>query len=165
MKTMSVGGLMMLVGVLGQTPARGPEAAAITAARQAIVHAIDPALPRETFETWLRGIVGAQADLKWEVNDCGEQTGDPRSDQGRDFPMCAQVQVALDGGRELNLLLVVGTFRQGLTAGAPRFHSGYLTEPGRPPTSVKSLMQVPAMIRRGGLDGHTQATAGGAGLH
>ena len=122
---------------------------AIDAAKKAIVRQIDPALPRTTFEAWLRGLVGPQAVTKWEVNDCGEQTGNPALDKDRDSPMCAQVQVFLDGKRELHLSHAVGTRRHGVTAAPPAFFSGHLTESGGPPRWIKSLAQVPAVIRSG----------------
>ena len=132
------------------------DAAAIEAAKKAIVHQIDPALPRTTFESWLRGLAGAKAVTRWEVNDCGEQTGNPSLDKERDFPMCAQVQVSLGGNRELTLSLAVGTGRKGVTPEPPDFVSGYVTESGGPPTWIKSLAEVPAIIRsdRGGVARH-----------
>ncbi len=139
--------LVILAFVLGQPPTASRDAAAIEAAKKAIVHQIDPALPRTTFESWLRGLAGAKAVTKWEVNDCGEQTGNPSLDKGRDFPMCAQVQVSLGGNRELYLSLAVGTGQKGVTPEPPDFFSGYLTEGGGPPTWIKSLAEVPAIIR------------------
>ena len=125
--------LVILAIVFGQASGRLSDAAAIEAAKTAPVHQIDPALPRTTFETWLRGVVGPQAVTKWEVNDCGEQTGDPGRDRGRELPVCAQVQVSLSDNRELNLLLAVGTSLKSVPASPPRFFSGYLTESGGPP--------------------------------
>jgi hypothetical protein len=158
---MSAYALVILAIVFGQPATASPEAVAIAAAKKAIVRQIDPALPRTTFETWLRGLVGAQAVTKWEVNDCGEQTGNSGVDQGRDFPMCAQVQVTLGGNRELYLSLAVGTWRKGVTTAPPVFFSGYLTESGGQPTWIKSLAQVPAVIRSrsGGVAGHAAQQA------
>ena len=33
---------------------------------------------------------GGGAPIKWEVNDCGEQTANRASDRGRDSPMCVE---------------------------------------------------------------------------
>jgi hypothetical protein len=144
---MTAGALVILAFVLGQPPAASRDAAAIEAAKKAIVHQIDPALPRTTFESWLRDLAGAKAVTRWEVNDCGEQTGNPTLDKGRDFPMCAQVQVSLAGNRELYLSLAVGTGRKGVTPEPPDFFSGYLTEGVGPPRWIKSLAEVPEIIR------------------
>lgn len=138
--------LVILTIVFGQASGRLPDAAAIEAAKNAPVHQIDPALPSTTFEAWLRGVVGPQAVTKWEVNDCGEQTGDPVRDRGRDLPVCAQVQVSLGDNRELYLLLAVGTSLKSVPASPPRFRSGYLTESGGPPQWIQSLMLVEAAI-------------------
>ena len=54
---MSAYALVTLAIALGQPPTASPEAVAIAAAKKAIVRQIDPALPRTTFETWLRGLV------------------------------------------------------------------------------------------------------------
>jgi hypothetical protein len=138
--------LVILAIVLSQASRPLPEAAAIVAAKKAIVRQIDPALPRTTFEAWLRGVTGPQAVTRWEVNDCGEQTGNPDVDRGLDLPVCAQAQVTLSGNRELYLLLAVGTSGKGVTTGPPRFFSAHLTESGGPPQRIKSLAQVPAAI-------------------
>ena len=139
--------LLTLALASGQAPIPLPEAEAIEAAKKAMVREMDPALPRTTFAAWLRDVAGSQAATKWEVNDCGEQTGNPELNKGRDFPMCAQVQVSLGGNRDLYLLLAVGTFKKGVTPGPPDFSSGYLIESGGPPQPIKSLAQVPTVIR------------------
>jgi hypothetical protein len=52
---------------------------------------LDRTLPAQSFASWFKGLLGPGAELKWEVNDCGEQTGDPRLDAGRDLPTCVEV--------------------------------------------------------------------------
>jgi hypothetical protein len=74
--------LLVLV-VLGAPQAPTP-AAAIRAAKNAVVQDMDKTLPRATFESWVQGLVGAEATLEWSTNDCGEQTGNPALDRGRD---------------------------------------------------------------------------------
>jgi hypothetical protein len=88
-------GSLVLVGVTSaQVPADLPSAA-IAAAKQARVADLDPALPRDTsFDTWLAFVTGrSAAEVGWEANDCGEQSGDPARDRGRDFPLCAEARV------------------------------------------------------------------------
>lgn len=141
---MLIDAFVLLVS-LAQAPTDPGQAAAILAARQMVVEAIDPALPRVSFDEWLRGLVGA-APTKWEVNDCGEQTGDPNLDRGRDFPMCAEVAVGLGGQRELRVSLSVGTFQKGV-AGVPAFRSAYVREANGPPQWIKRLAEIPSVIR------------------
>jgi hypothetical protein len=122
------------------------EAAAINAGKNAVVQDIDKTLPRATFETWVQGLVGAQATLKWEANDCGEQPGNPALDRGRDFPICAEVKVAIGGDRQLSLSLMVGSI-SGLTVGPPVFRQGKISGPERSARiSIERLSDVPKLI-------------------
>jgi hypothetical protein len=142
--------LFVLV-VLGAAPQALPETAAINVAKNAVVQDMDKALPRVTFEAWVQGLVGAQAALKWSVNDCGEQTGNPALDKGRDFPICAEVQVGLAGDRQLRLSLMVGSPSRGLTAGPPTFRRGNISGPKGPEMiSIEKLSDVPKLIGRRG---------------
>lgn len=136
------GVLMLSAGCQGQR-----DAAAINAARHVVVRAIDPALPRVSFEAWLRGVVGTAAATNWEVNDCGEHTGNPRLDQGRDFPLCAEVQVGFGDQRELHVSLVVGSFKKGVR-GTPGFWMAYITKAGGPPEWIEGLAEIPSAARR-----------------
>ena len=104
---------------LNSTAVQNPasDAKAIEAAKHTSVRQIENALPDEPFEKWLRGVIGPQAQIVWEVNDCGEQTGDPEADKGRDFPMCVSALVDLTTNRKLDVQLVVGTFKSGVKTG------------------------------------------------
>ena len=146
-RTVWIHAFIMLIG-LGQNPTSARDTAAINAARQVVVRDIDPVLPRESFETWLRGVVGTEATMKWEVNDCGEQTGGPKQDQGLDFPMCAEVQVGLEGQRELHVSFAVGSFKKGV-GGVPQFWAAYVRKAGGSPGWIKSLAAIPSAIRIG----------------
>jgi hypothetical protein len=138
--------LLLLGIVLGQAPPMPTQTAAIEAAKNSIVRDIEDTLPRMTFEAWLRREVGPRAVMKWEVNDCGEQTGTP-ADRGRDFPVCVEVQVDLAGNRQLSLSLVLGTIETGVKAGQAKFYDGYLGAPTHAEkTWIKKLSQVQALI-------------------
>lgn len=135
------------VGILAMAVTAGAQdAAAITAAQQALVHALDSSLPRVPFSQWLRDVVGPDAATKWEVNDCGEQTGNPALDKDRDFPMCGEVLVTLPSQRVLHVSLVVGTFKKGV-GGAPRFWAAYLRTSAGAFEPIKTLPEIPAVIR------------------
>ena len=138
--------LILLLGP-GQNPTDARDAAAINAAKQVVVRTIDAALPPISFEEWLRGVVGTGASTKWEVNDCGEQSGDGKQ-QGRDFPMCAEAQVDLGSQRTLHVSLGVGSVRQGVR-GAPTFRMAYITTAGNSGDWIRSLAEIPSAIRIG----------------
>lgn len=116
----------------------------IEIAKNTNVRQIEPSLPDQAFAPWLRGVVGAQAEVKWEVNDCGEQTGNPALDKGRDFPMCVEAQVNLVGKRRLFVSLSVGTFKNGAKNGPASFRHAVIMEPDGSLTWVKSLSRLPA---------------------
>ncbi len=141
--------IFVLLLALGtpQAGVQGRDAIALQAAKNASVHRLEASLPDKHFGVWLRELAGPQAKIQWEVNDCGEQTGDSRSDQGRDFPMCVEAQVALVGNRKLSIALSVGTFKTGVKAGAISFYSAAVVDPGGAVTGIKNLSQVPGVIK------------------
>lgn len=80
-------------------------------------------MPNQAFAPWLRGVVGTLPEIQWEVNDCGEQTGNPALDKGRNFPICAEAQVNLGGKRKLFVSLSVGTFKNGAKTALRAWHT------------------------------------------
>lgn len=139
--------MLMFVGVSSQNATQVRDAKAIEAAKNANVHQIESSLPDQPFAQWLRQVVGAQAEIKWEVNDCGEQTGNPSLDKGRDFPMCVEAQATLAGKRKLFVSLSVGTFKDGVKTGTPSFSYALIVEPDGSRKLVKSLAQLPDAIK------------------
>src|SRR5438132_1293620 len=89
------------------------EKRAIAYAKQIPVSQFDASLTGQRFGEWLRATVGTQAKIKWEVNDCGEQTG-TAADIGRDFPSCVEADVELSGVRKIVISIAVGTFAKGI---------------------------------------------------
>jgi hypothetical protein len=77
---------------------------------------LEPGLDESPFAEWLQNRLGSAATIDWEVNDCGEQSGDP-SDRDRDIPMCVQAG-GLKGDRKVAVVIGVGTFKRGIV-GAP----------------------------------------------
>ena len=138
---------ILLSAGVPQTVTQARDAEAIAAAKNASVQRIDPSLPDKTLEKWLREIVGRQARITWEVNDCGEQTGNPEADKGRDFPMCAEAQVSLQGKRKLYVAFSVGTFKTGVHAGSVHFAYAAITGRGSPARSIRKLSQLPKAIK------------------
>src|SRR5690349_13861580 len=66
-------------------------AIAIKRVQELPANRLDAPLPRESFASWVKGLLGPGAELKWELNDCGEQSGDRESDSARDIPTCVEV--------------------------------------------------------------------------
>jgi hypothetical protein len=136
--------IFILALALGQTPQI--QTAALNAAKNAIVRDLDKRLPDVTFESWLRGLVGAQAFMKWSVTDCGEATGGP-ADRGRDVPICSVVEVKLTGNRTLSLSLLAGSRARGVTAGPLKLFSGAIVQADpKPIIWIKTLADVPRLI-------------------
>jgi hypothetical protein len=145
--TLTVRLLVLFVLVVRAAPQVPAQHAVISAAKNAVVQDLERTLPRATFEAWVQGLVGARTALAWSTNDCGEQTGEPALDRGRDIPLCAEVQAAVAGGRRLSLSLMVGSTRRGLTVDTPVFRLGSISGPGGSETiSIDKLSDVPKLV-------------------
>jgi hypothetical protein len=125
--------LVLLVGssAVAQT---SQERKAIAFAKAVPVSQLDSKLPPIPFERWLTSIAGAGAQMTWEVNDCGEQTG-TTIDNGRDFPICVEVNAEMRDNREIAVSINVGSFKQGVH-GKP---STWWITVGYDPATDKSL--------------------------
>ena len=141
--------VFLLIHVLSipQNLIQARDASAIEAAKNTTVRRLDPSLPDKAFAIWLRDLVGPEAEIKWEVNDCGEQTGNPSVDKGRDFPMCTETEVAIQGACRLHVVLSVGTFRTGIKAGSASFFYAVLIKPDGSRIWIKNLSRLPEAIK------------------
>lgn len=90
------------------------EAQVIAGARRVDVHDLDVALRSQALDRWLARVVGSRGSIRWELNDCGEQTGNP-ANTPVDFPICAEAVIALSDGREAGLSLAIGTAQKGVS--------------------------------------------------
>ena len=131
-----------------QADIQARDARAIAAAKNTSVHRLDSSLPDKPLEEWLQGVVGPQSQITWEVNDCGEQTGNPEVDKGRDFPMCAEAQVTLKQKSTLYVSVSVGTFKTGVQPGSVGLAYVVIMGPRGPARSVRKLSQVPEAIKQ-----------------
>ncbi len=84
-------------------PNAARDAKLIAAVKAVPIQKLDPLLPDEPFERWLRAQSGRDAQFHWEVNDCGEQTGTP-GDSGP-IPLCVEVDSALKDGRQIVIFI------------------------------------------------------------
>lgn len=105
---------------------------------------LDAKLPKMRFERWLLDVVGKGVELHWELNDCGEQSGDGEADSQRDLPICAGVEAQLDRGRAFQILLVIGTQKKGV-GGKPQLHS-IVVQANRRMWDVKQLRDLPKAL-------------------
>jgi hypothetical protein len=103
--------LLMAVGAVGQTPR---DRKMIDYAKAIPVSQLDAKLPATPFEKWLIKQAGEGAQITWEVNDCGEQTGSPE-DADNDFPICVEADAHLRDKRVIVVSIAVGTYKKGIT--------------------------------------------------
>ncbi len=98
--------LILFVGVASaQNSTAAGDAELITSAKQVSVRKLDNALPDLHFENWLAKESGSET-YHWEVNDCGEQSGNP-NDTGP-VPLCVEVDSTFKDGREIVIFLADG---------------------------------------------------------
>jgi hypothetical protein len=103
--------LLMAVGAAAQTP---HDRKMIDYAKAIPVSQLDPELPDTPFERWLIKEAGEGAQITWEVNDCGEQTGEAE-DAERDFPVCVEADARLRDKRVIVVSIAVGTYEKGIS--------------------------------------------------
>jgi len=94
------------------------ESRATALVKKTDVAALDPQLPSQHFEQWFRNTMGGADSYTYELNDCGESSGDPDTDNQRDLPLCVEARAQSEPELELetSVILQVGTQRQGLFA-------------------------------------------------
>lgn len=153
------------------------DAAAIDTVKRLSVAVLDPALPPEPFERWLlRVLNGAAGQIAWEVNDCGEQTGDPAVDRARDLPICveacARVRSVRGADADIVVQVAVGTERTGIR-GTPSVRWIYIEEGatlGEVPAlaelkeAIAALREGPSPYYRRGLAAAVSACCAGLRL-
>ena len=83
---------------------------------------LEKGLPKMPFADWFAKLAGEENKVEWEVNDCGEQTGDPKQDRKRDIPACVSAWAELPDNREVLVNVIVGTFGKGVL-GQPRLRT------------------------------------------
>jgi hypothetical protein len=87
------------------------ERGAIERVKTLLVSSFDRSLSKAMLEFFLK--YEGEGAIKWEVNDCGEQTGRAAVDHGRDSPMCVEAAIDLKDGHAATVLVSVGTFKRG----------------------------------------------------
>ncbi len=121
------------------------EQTALQHAKNALVSSLDSSLPKVSLEFFLNYESGG-AGIRWEVNDCGEQTGNPATDRGRDSPMCVEADFAKDQ-TSVTVIVSVGTFQKG-PSGAPTLFNVTVQGPSGKIHSLRRLGDLPKELHR-----------------
>jgi hypothetical protein len=127
------------------SPADKREKAVIQRAKNLLVSSLDNSLPKVTLEFFLQYEAG-DAPIRWEVNDCGEETGNPTMDRGRDFPMCVEADFDVNH-QAVSVLVSVGTFKKG-TSGVPILFSLTITGVSGVVRTLHHLGDLPMELHR-----------------
>ncbi len=126
-------------------PADKVEQSTIANAKKIQASKIDARLPRVSLAFFL-DYESEGAPIHWKVNDCGDQTGNPSADQGRNFPVCVEAGFDVHH-RSVSVVIAVGNSTQRDRA-TPGFFSGTITDPDGTSHSIKQLGDLPAQLRR-----------------
>jgi hypothetical protein len=86
------------------------ESLAIATAKTATVGAIDSTESTASFDAWFAALVGPDARIFWEVNDCGEGTGSS-ADSAIQIPLCVETRSEGDFGTAFVWLVLGSTYR------------------------------------------------------
>ena len=105
---------------------------------------LDSLLPKTSFLGWFRNVVGSEAKITWEINDCGEQTGVPEVDSQRDIPVCFEISALLPDRRIVGVAIAVGTEKKGLN-GDPAVSNIYI-DTGKGIQHIKRLRDLPPAV-------------------
>ncbi len=119
--------------------------AALDKGQNVLISTFDSALPKVTLKYFLESESDG-AKIEWEVNDCGEQTGDPAVDHDRDVPTCVEASFTLKDKRTVDVMVAVGSEKTGIATKPTLFSCTITDENGT--RSVK-LIELPAKIHRG----------------
>jgi len=134
--------LFLILATLTCSAAQSTDQLAIERARTTIVYTFDKSLPKVSLEDFLKQSTN-NALLTWEVNDCGEQSGDPEDSQ-RDLPICAQVTLKATNGRTATVMVAVGTEQKGVS-GKPELFDVFITDHDDSTYTIQ-LRDVPAEL-------------------
>jgi hypothetical protein len=137
--------VFLAASILAESRAKRSVESTIAYAKRSDVSRLDSRLPRQRFDDWFRSVVGPPAEIRWEANDCGEQTGG-KADKRRDLPVCAQAEALLSDGQKVIVTIAVGTMKKGLTR-VPGGMYYSVVEQGDKLDTIKRLGDLPEMLR------------------
>lgn len=126
------------------SPATKSEDSAIQRVKNLQVSSIDGSLPKVSLEFFLK-YEGEGAPIRWQVNECGKQTGKPNVDHERAFLKCITADMELKDGRGVTVVISVGTSKSGLV-GTPALLSVTVIAPTGFIRQVPRLSDLPAEL-------------------
>lgn len=144
--------IMLLVSVLllagtalTQASEDGGNKVLIERAQRLLVSRLDGSLPKVTLDYFLR-YEAAGSEVRWEVNDCGEQTGAAETDRDRDIPTCVEADFDADQGA-VTLMIAMGSVKQGLS-NAPSVFSAVVIDSNGQVRPLHHLGDLPKELHR-----------------
>lgn len=138
--------LLLITGSWAQSsPPEKSEKEAIERAKAVLASSLDRSLPKITLEYFLQ-YESKGGTIHWEASDCGEQTGNPAADRGRDFPICIAADFEVEH-RSVTVMVAVGTTGKGVT-GTPELFSATVTDADGVVHAIKHLGSLPAELHR-----------------
>jgi TonB family protein len=123
------------------------EKQAVAAAQQVFASELETKLPTRPFVDWFREVLGPQAGVTWQLNECGDHPSILIA-QGRELPACAEVNALLPDGRKVIVMILVGTFKNGIT-GNPQFYHAAMEQEGQL-YQIQRLQDLPERLRSPG---------------
>jgi TonB family protein len=110
-------------------PAQSLEKQAVSDTQRTLASDLDAELPKLPFTDWFVKVVGPGAGVVWQLGECGEQVDAAPNGDG-DPQACVEVNATLSDGRRAIVMIVVGTFKKGVT-GPPAFRFGVIEHKGK----------------------------------
>jgi len=125
-RVIALAGLTALL--LAASPLLPPQAQLIAYGKRLSTKRIDAQLADEPLQVWLRKVLGRDAEMRWEVDDCGEG-----GDSEGPSPLCLTVEAAMRPHGRVVLEIAIGSSDSGIE-GEPVLFYGSLE--GLGPTEV-----------------------------
>jgi hypothetical protein len=144
MRWLRIAGWLMLLITLSAAAQTPRDRKMIAYAKAIQVSQLDSKLAAIPFERWLIKEAGEGAQVTWEVNDCGEQTGEAE-DADRDFPECVEANARLPDKRVIVVSIVVGTYKKGISGKPVTWWITVGPDPSKD-EPLKTLSDVPAEL-------------------
>jgi hypothetical protein len=120
--------------------ARFTEKQVVSYAKALDVAKLDPALPSERLDEWMRSGPAHLDTVTWEMSDCDLKGGNPNVPA----PLCAKIRFTR-GSAGGWVIITVGTFRDGIK-GAPHVEDIFVgSQNGGEPDSIK-LSDIPRLL-------------------
>lgn len=141
-----VSGSVIAAPAPGQREATTTQAAkAIAYAKQLDVTRLDPTLPKQRLDRWMRENGAPGKDTRWDVSDgCSQQY---TAETEADARLCVQFTI-VHGNAGIRGMIQVGTMRDGVT-GEPRLWELWFAARGlRNLERTKSLSELPRLIAK-----------------